>query len=74
MKFFEKSQSENAVKVVFGQELGNSELDPIGIMFVELDLPAHPCRFAVLGSKRFDYPYILPMMKYFKGLIESMVD
>jgi len=39
-----------------------------------LEMPEHPCRFAVLGSTRFDYPYVLPMMKYFKGLIESMID
>ncbi len=73
-EIFEKSQSENPVKVIFGQELGNRELDPIGIMFVELEMPEHPCRFAVLGSTRFDYPYVLSMMKYFKGLIESMID
>lgn len=73
-EIFEKSQSENAVKVIFGQDLGNRELNPIGIMYVELNLPKQPCRFAVLGSKRFDYAYVLPMMRYFKGLIESMVD
>ena len=74
-EIFDKSQSENAVKIVFGQDLGNRDLDPISIMFVELDLhDDQPCHFAVLGSKRFDYAYVLPMMKYFKGLIESMVD
>lgn len=73
-EIFDRSQSENAVKVVFGQDLGNKDLDPISIMFVNLDLPEHPCRFAVLGSKRFDYSYVLPVMKYFKGLIESMID
>ena len=73
-EIFETSHSENPVKVVFGQDLGNKDLDPISIMFVNLDLEEQPCRVAVLGSKRFDYSYVLPIMKYFKGLIESMVD
>lgn len=69
-EIFERSQSENAVKVVFGQELGNRDLEPVSIMFVEL--PGTRCRFGVIGSTRFDYPYVLPIMKYFKGLIESI--
>jgi heat-inducible transcriptional repressor len=71
---FGSSQSENAVKVVFGQDLGNKDLDQLGIMFVDLELPGETCRFGVLGSTRFDYSYVLPIMKYFKGLIESMVE
>ena len=71
-QIFESNHSENAVKVVFGQDLGNRDLDQISIMFVEL--PNNNCRFGVLGSTRFDYSYVLPIMKYFKGLIESMAD
>ncbi len=71
-QIFESSHSENAVKVIFGQDLGNKDLDQISIMFVEL--PSTNCRFGVLGSTRFDYSYVLPIMKYFKGLIESMTD
>lgn len=71
-QIFESNHSENAVKVVFGQELGNRDLEQISIMFVEL--PGSNCRFGVLGSTRFDYSYVLPIMKYFKGLIESMAE
>jgi heat-inducible transcriptional repressor len=71
-QIFDSNHSENAVKVVFGQDLGNKDLDQISIMFV--DLPVSNCRFGVLGSTRFDYSYVLPIMKYFKGLIESMED
>jgi heat-inducible transcriptional repressor len=67
---FESSRSENAVKVVFGQDLGNKDLEQVSIMFVEL--PGSHCRFGVIGSTRFDYSYVLPIMKYFKGLIESI--
>jgi len=71
-QIFESNHSENAVKVIFGQDLGNRDLDQISIMFVEM--PGNNCRFGVLGSTRFDYSYVLPIMKYFKGLIESMAD
>ncbi len=55
-QIFESNHSENAVKVVFGQDLGNKDLDQISIMFVEL--PNTNCRFGVLGSTRFDYSYV----------------
>lgn len=58
-QIFESNHSENAVKVVFGQDLGNKDLDQISIMFVEI--PGSNCRFGVLGSTRFDYSYVLPI-------------
>lgn len=69
---FTRSQSENTVKVVFGQDLGNKDLEQVGIMFIEL--PEESCRIGVLGSTRFNYSYVLPVMKYFKGLFENMME
>lgn len=72
-EIFEHGISENPVQIVFGQELGNKHLEPISIIYINVHAGEHNCRIGVLGSNRFDYPYVIPMMKYFKALIEEMV-
>lgn len=64
--------SENPVHIVFGQDLGNKNLEPISIIYMNVSLSEGDCKLGILGSYRFDYPYVIPMMKYFKGLIEEL--
>jgi heat-inducible transcriptional repressor len=74
-EIFKFGTSENPIQVVYGGEFSNSDLEPVSMVFttVENKEGEHKIRLAVLGSHRFDYPYILPMMKYFKRLIEELV-
>ncbi len=72
-EIFQQGESQDQVQVIYGQELGNKDLEPIGLMFVSVQAQGHRCRVGVLGSNRFDYPYLVPMMKYFKSLIEDLV-
>ncbi len=72
-EIFTKGESYDKIQIVYGKELGEKELEPIGIMFVSINAMGHDCRLGVLGSERFNYPYLVPMMKYFKSLIEEMV-
>jgi heat-inducible transcriptional repressor len=72
-EIFTKGESYDKIQIVYGKELGEKELEPIGIMFVSVNAMGHNCRLGVLGSERFNYPYLVPMMKYFKSLIEEMV-
>jgi len=69
---FNSAANENAVQVIYGQELGNRNLEPVGLIFMTVQAHGQPCHLAVLGSSRFDYQYIIPMMKYFRGLIEEL--
>jgi len=39
---------------------------------MKINAGSHSCKLGVIGSSRFDYPYVIPMMKYFKGLIEDL--
>jgi heat-inducible transcriptional repressor len=64
--------SENPVHLVFGSDLGNVNLAPISIIYTTVEAGNQRCKLGVVGSFRFDYPYIIPMMKYFKGLIEEI--
>lgn len=69
---FGLGQSENPVHLVYGKELGNKNLEPISIIYTEINADGQIYNLGVLGSHRFDYAYIIPMMKYFKGLIEEI--
>jgi heat-inducible transcriptional repressor len=70
---FHSAASENPIQVVYGAELGNRYLEPVGLIYMSVRAGGQQCHVAVLGSSRFDYQYIIPMMKYFRGLIEELV-
>lgn len=69
---FDLGKSENPVHLVYGKELGNRNLEPVSVIYMEVNAAGKICKIGVLGSHRFNYPYIIPMMKYFKGLIEEI--
>jgi heat-inducible transcriptional repressor len=72
-EIFRFGGSENPVQVVYGQELGNRDLEPISLIFANVTLGEHHYTVGVLGSNRFDYPYVMPMMRYVKKLLEETV-
>lgn len=72
-EIFSKGDSYDNIQVVYGRELGEKELESIGVVFISVNALGHHCRLGVLGSERFNYPYLIPMMKYFKSLIEQMI-
>jgi heat-inducible transcriptional repressor len=71
-EIFETRSSENHIQLVFGQELGNKHLEPIGVIFMRVNSPTIHCTMGVLGSIRFEYDYIIPLMRYFRSIIEEM--
>ncbi len=73
-EIFRSGTSENLIQVVYGPELGNRNLDPIGIIHMTFEVDDQIIHVAVLGSNRFDYPYIIPMMKYVRTLINEIVE
>ncbi len=71
-EIFKFGSSENPVQVVYGQELGNKELEPISLIFANVSCNEQTCTVGVLGSNRFDYPYVMPMMRYIKKMMEEL--
>lgn len=71
-EIFKFGSSENPVQVVYGQELGNRDLEPISLIFARAKVGEDNYQFGVLGSSRFDYPYVMPMMRYMKQLMENI--
>lgn len=73
-EIFDAGSSESIIRVVYGEELGNQNLNPIGVIFMNFDVRDVNCRVGVIGSHRFDYPYIIPMMKYYRSLINDIIE
>lgn len=72
-EMFEVGSSENTIKTVYGPELGNQHLEPIAVIFMNVRTPALNCTIGVLGSARFQYEYVVPMMRYFGGVMEELI-
>ncbi len=73
-EIFNSGASENLVHVIYGPELGNKHLEPIGMIHMSFVIDQRPIHVGILGSCRFDYPYIIPVMKYLRGLIREIVE
>jgi transcriptional regulator of heat shock response len=71
-EIFSFGQAQNPIRVVYGSELGNKNLDPLGVIAMSFPVKRKVCWIGVIGSQRFDYPYVIPMMRYFRRLIEEM--
>lgn len=68
-EIFNYGTSENPIRIVYGAEMGNKHLEPVGVIFMQLESPEFSCNMGVIGSSRFDYKYVLPMMRYVRNLI-----
>jgi heat-inducible transcriptional repressor len=72
-EMFQTHMEDYPVKVIFGAELGNKYLEPISVIYTDIDLAGKKCYFGVLGSNRFDYQYVVPMMRYFRNVLFELV-
>jgi heat-inducible transcriptional repressor len=72
-EMFQGNVEDQAIKVIFGAELGNKYLEPVSLVYTELNLAGRKCYLGVLGSNRFDYQYVVPMMRYFRNVIRELV-
>jgi len=72
-EIFQVGSNEEQIRVIYGPELGNKFLDPVGFIYMTLSAGDVKCSLGVLGSPRFDYPYVIPMMRYLRGLVQELI-
>ncbi|HUW21278.1 MAG TPA: hypothetical protein VMW41_01285 [Candidatus Bathyarchaeia archaeon] len=70
---FEKSFSEDPVKVLLGDELGYEYLQPCGMVFTRFETPRHKGSLGIIGPSRFDFARIIPIVRYHGELISSIL-
>ena len=72
--FFERMTGASAVEVIFGEELGWSDLDYIGVCGTRFRIGDKEGGLAVIGPARLSYPRVIPVLKYFRSLIEEIAN
>jgi heat-inducible transcriptional repressor len=71
--FFDRSYGDDPVHVVFGADLGWPYLEPVGMAFTHFTAGAdHRGSLAVIGPYRLNFPYVVPVLKYFSTLITQI--
>lgn len=70
--FFEKPAWEHPVEVLFGEELGWPDFESVGIVACQFKSPRGRGSLGVIGAARFNYPVIIPTVRYFGNLISEV--
>jgi len=70
--FFEKAISGSPIDVLFGEELGWPELSPIGVVATHFNIRGKNGAIGVIGPVRLSYPTIIPVVRYFRNLLEEI--
>jgi heat-inducible transcriptional repressor len=72
-EMFQANTEDQPIKVIFGAEMGNKFLEGVSIIFCDVNLAGRQCYLGALGSNRFDFQYVVPMMRYFRNVIRELV-
>lgn len=70
--FFERPLSGSPIDVFFGEELGWPELIPVGVVATHFSVRGKNGALGVIGPVRLSYPTIIPVLRYFRNLIEEV--
>jgi heat-inducible transcriptional repressor len=70
--FFEKAISGSPIDVLFGEELGWPGFSPIGIVATHFNVHGKNAALGVIGPVRLSYPTVIPILKYFRNLMQEV--
>ena len=70
--FFERPLSGSPIDVYFGEELGWPNLSPVGVVATHFNAKGRKGVLSVIGPVRLSYPTVIPVLRYFRNLIEEV--
>jgi heat-inducible transcriptional repressor len=71
--FFDRTYGQDPVHIVFGSDLDWPFFEPISIAFSRFSVgQSRQGTLGVIGPCRLNYPYVIPVLKYFSNLITNM--
>ena len=70
--FFQKMTGGSLVEVVFGEDLAWPGFAPIGIVGTRFSIGGRDGAIAVVGPARLNYPTVIPTVRYFRNLFDSL--
>lgn len=72
VELLRRETGEEAINVLFGDELGLACLASCGLIFTRFTVGNHTGALGVIGANRFHYPEVIPMVRYYGDLIEEL--
>jgi heat-inducible transcriptional repressor len=69
---FKKAVGEKPIHVLVGEELGHRYFEPVGMVFTRFSGGKRSGSLGVIGPSRLNYPYVIPMVRYFGNLINDI--
>lgn len=70
--FFQRMTGTTPVEVIFGEDLGWHDLSHLGVVGTRFTVRGHECALGVLGTTRQSYQVVVPVLKYFRNLIQEI--
>lgn len=69
---FQKAVSDEPIHIMIGEELGHRYFEPVGMVFTNFSGGKRSGSLGVIGPARLNYPYVIPMVRYFGNLINDI--
>ncbi len=70
--FFERLTGLSPIEILFGEELGWDYFEPVGVVATRFIVKDKNGAIGVIGPFRQNYPYVIPVVRYFGRLIQEM--
>ncbi|OGM21340.1 hypothetical protein A2955_01335 [Candidatus Woesebacteria bacterium RIFCSPLOWO2_01_FULL_37_19] len=70
--FFERMTGLTPIEVIFGEDLGWSGLNYIGVVGTRFKVRGKDAGLAIVGPARLRYSTIIPILRYFRSLIQEV--
>jgi len=70
--FFKKTLGQSPVEVVFGEDLGWDDSEPIGVITTRFKIKNHEGSLGIIGPARLHYSTIIPILRYYGNLIHEI--
>jgi heat-inducible transcriptional repressor len=70
---FAKVHGNDPINILIGSDFDMEFMDPCGIVYTKFPMGSYAeGTLGVLGPSRLDYSYIIPMLRYFNGLLSEI--
>jgi len=70
--FFERAVTGSPIDLLFGEDLGWPELNPVGVIATHFTIRGRNGVLGIVGPIRLSYTTVIPTLRYFKNLIEEV--
>lgn len=65
-------QDDREIHILIGDDFGNQHLEPVSCIFTNFQTPTRRGSIGVIGSRRFNYPRVIPIVRHFGTLVQEV--